>query len=142
MSILSHPQHTCLCLNLIFELTESFSFSEISSWTLLALAANILRRVNANYHSHQQHFSTTLLENITPSKKDTKRRCGCLGQRQIQLTLQKISTRACETEEQIESQNDKSIHELDKQRRRLEVEKEELQVILTSDWSLNQNTDI
>ena len=36
----------------------------------------------------------------------------------------------------------RSIHELDKQRRRLEVEKEELQVILTSDWSLNQNTDI
>ena len=79
------------------------------------------------------------MENITPSKKDTKRRCGCLGQRKIQLTLQKISTRSCKTEE---SQNDKSIHELDKQRRRLEVEKEELQVILTSDWSLNQNTDI
>ena len=34
-----------------------------------------------------------------------------------------------------ESKNDKSIHELDKQRRRLEVEKEELQVILTSHWS-------
>ena len=73
------------------------------------------------------------------SKKDTKRRCGCLGQRQIQLTLQKISTRACETEE---SQNDKSIHELDKQRRRLEVEKEELQVILTSHWSPDQNTEL
>ena len=29
----------------------------------------------------------------------------------------------------------RSIHELDKQRRRLEVEKEELQVILTSHWS-------
>ena len=53
--------------------------------------------------------------------------------------MQKISTRACETEE---SQNDKSIHELDKQRRRLEVEKEELQVILTSHWSPDQNTEL
>ena len=56
--------------------------------------------------------------------------------------MQKISTRACETEEQIESQNDKSIHELEKQRRRLEVEKEELQVILTSHWSPDQNTEL
>ena len=53
--------------------------------------------------------------------------------------MQKISTRSCKTEE---SQNDKSIHELDKQRRRLEVEKEELQVILTSHWSPDQNTEL
>ena len=36
----------------------------------------------------------------------------------------------------------RSIHELDKQRRRLEVEKEELQVILTSHWSPDQNTEL
>ena len=34
----------------------------------------------------------------------------------------------------------RSIHELDKQRRRLEVEKEELQV--TSHWSPDQNTEL
>ena len=36
----------------------------------------------------------------------------------------------------------RSIHELDKQRRRLEVEKEELQVILISHWSPDQNTEL
>ena len=36
----------------------------------------------------------------------------------------------------------RSIHELDKQRRRLEVEKEELQVILTFHWSPDQNTEL
>ena len=50
MCILSHPQHTLYLFMSEFNIwTNRISFSEISSWILPALAANILRRKMAEW---------------------------------------------------------------------------------------------
>ena len=81
---------------------------------------------------HMQNCSESMLENQV--RRTLSDDADALANDRSSLPCRRypLSTRSRKTEE---SQNDKSIHELDKQRRRLEVEKEELQVILTSHWS-------